>query len=281
MTSLLYTTSGSRPRKDWMKDTFFPLVREEYGNQAVYVAGRAFGASWATGLIGPDFYNQPGKMPDGYPWNGKPPSNTWPPEPFNENTYHYDGTPPRKTDTWIRAHLINQGMGGNTDWKNLAPFTKIGNSNHETVETFIRNFLTASLSWDNGRSDDSSTRWIGVYYCAQCAVEPLSHQIAQTDLYSYAPNFIKLTWRAVSLDKPKSTLSQEDVRKKAKEQVTSGTLSPVAVLPFRIQNSPVKTPTLPPGYTAGGRVQGTLPPFLARPAQPNGFDGEVEIHIPV
>jgi hypothetical protein len=281
MSYLRYTTTGTNPRVVWDDlPNIFPLARTQFGPLANYVGatGHPFGASWAYGVVGPDRANQPAQMPGGYPWTGTRPGATWPPHPFDQD--EWQGRP----NDWIRAHLINQGWGGPTDWTNLTPLPKAANANHASLETYISTFLTASLSWDAKKNDDTAKYWYAVYYWVRCAVEPLADPPSNTELYAYAPNFIKLSWRAVKLAKPASTLSQTQMRDQAAQNVKSGALAHAdETLPFTLPPSSVPhTGTLPPGYTAGDPVQGStpLPPgFPATASTRNGFDGDVEVHI--
>ncbi len=280
MSFLRYTTDGTNPRTQWDdQPNAFPLARTRFGPLANYVgaSGHPFGASWAYGVVGPDRSNQPGAMPGGYPWTGKQPNNTWPPHPFDQDGWQ---TP----NDWVRAHLINQGWGGPTDWTNLTPLPGTANKNHASIETYIGNFLTASQSWDAKKNDDTAAFWYAVYYWVRCSVAPLTTNVSNTALYAYAPNFIKLSWRAVKLAKPASTLTQAQVRQQAAQAVQSGALLHAdAALPFTLPTSTVPhSGTLPKGLKGGDPVQGAtpLPPgFPATASTKNGFDGDVEVHI--
>jgi hypothetical protein len=122
--------------------------------------------------------------------------------------------------------------------------------------------------------------WFGVYYCVQCSQSPFAHGYidADAELYSYAPEFIKVSWRAVRMIKP--------VGQPVHTVVAGMNLHPfqaVPIFPVGFQRPPIPaaingTPTLPAwNAPGGGNVLGALP--LGFPAaQANGFDGEIEIH---
>ncbi|MBY8604372.1 hypothetical protein [Burkholderia arboris] len=284
--------TGATGRINKLKGVFFPLARAQFApQQANYGTGHPFGACWAWGLIGPDKFPDKGQMPGGYPWSGVAPNpaSAWPPHPFADDIYRFGKPPVLSEDRWIRGHLINQGWGGDTVWRNLTPLTKLANANHETVESFIGRFLDASFGWDERGSVEAARYWYGVLYWVQCAAQPLSAAPKPTDLYAYAPNFIKLRWRAVRLQKPDSRGTEALVRQQAAQAVANGTLEYLQNrrdIPFDFGTSPVAgKSTLPTGseYRPGGALQGTTagPPYFQVAPSRNDFDGDIEIHIPV
>ncbi|KVH78365.1 hypothetical protein WJ41_02955 [Burkholderia ubonensis] len=181
---------------------------------------------------------------------------------------------------WVRAHLLNQDMGGKTEWKNLAALTDTANKNHSSVENYIKNFVTKCRQWEDENYKNEKTGgawWYGVYYVVQCASDPLYEgpYPSRQELYMYTPNFIRLSWRAVQLAKPATTYGQDEAIRKAHEQVRTGELKAVSSLPFSWTTQTFKGPSF--GMT-GDSVFGTIPrDFPDRKL--NGFDGEIEVHI--
>lgn len=233
--------------------------------------GIAFGASSASAILGPDLMMHGMGLPNvptavGAPWDtllgvGRPLLS------FTQDT----------TFTWIRGHLINGRWGGSgANWNNLTPLTSIANANHATVEGYIDSYLTNSLSYENAAY---RTDWYGVWYLVQCSVDPFSDPMitGNAQLYSYAPAFIRVSWRAIRIQKPVNTAVHAVIA-----GLPGATINPVGGFPFGF-NVPVR-PTvmngvaaLPLGNPAGGALLGVAPvgfPGL----QGNGFDGDIEIH---
>ncbi|KWZ38495.1 hypothetical protein WS72_27055 [Burkholderia savannae] len=264
---------GTRTTPRWTIDQpIFTIVRARQGRQATYVPGRQFGASCASVLLGPDL-KMPGQgrhnppQVGGAPWDvvmaGGP-----------AVTFVQDENPSYRP--WVRGHLINGGWGGSgRDWRNLTPLTHSANMNHKTVETYINNFLELSRQYEaSGRRD----AWYGVYYCVQCAADPFALNPGATDLYTYAPSFIRIGWRAVRIDKPVGGSTALGVAQLAVNELTAGALNAAPVLPFA---PPARawgpSPTLPLGERPGDPVLGSFPGDCP-PAAGNGFDGWVEVH---
>lgn len=233
--------------------------------------GQNFGASQASAVLGPDIMMSGGQTNNppsvgGYPWDNAPPIFlSGPTVTFSQDT----------TNTWIRGHLINGRWGGSgSTWQNLTPLTSIANPNHATIEAYMDRYLTNSLNYENAAHRNA---WYGIYYVVQCSANPFAAVPANQCLYSYAPEFIKITWRAVSVQKP---VNQSVATVKANPLMAG---NPVAVpaLPFPNPTTPTiagwPVAVLPAGNSPGGTTLGALPVgFPAR--QNNGFDGEIEIH---
>ncbi len=232
--------------------------------------GRNFGASCCWVVLGPDIMMPGGQTKDppkatGYPFTDPATFAGGPSVTFDQDS----------TYVWVRGHLVNDRWGGTgSDWRNLTPLTKTANANHATIEDYMDRYLTNSLSYENA---DHRNSWYGIYYAVQCSVNPFAAVPAANNLYSYAPEFIKVSWRAVSVRKPVNV----SVKTAAENPLLAGAPAAVPVLPFpapappRIPGWPVAV--LPPGNAPGGAVLGGLPRGF--PAQQlNGFDGTIEIH---
>jgi hypothetical protein len=102
--------------------------------------------------------------------------------------------------SWKRGHLVNGEWSGPGQWSNMTPLTPSDNVNHKTVEQYMRNFCQASLTYD--ATGPYKPAWYGVAYLVQCSTDPWAAVPSNTDLYSYAPAFIKVSWRAVRIPKP-------------------------------------------------------------------------------
>jgi hypothetical protein len=173
---------------------------------------------------------------------------------------------------WIRGHLINGRWGGSGGtWNNLTPLTALANSNHKTVEKYMDDYIIACLNYERAADRDF---WYGVYYSVRCSVNPLS-DVASTNnnnLHSYAPEFIKVSWRAIVMTKPVGQFAGLNVL----------FWQPVAAFPVGF-NVPVRSQaiganqTLPTTNVPGGLLLGA-PPINFPLAQANGFDGDIEIH---
>ncbi|NEO81642.1 hypothetical protein [Moorena sp. SIO4G3] len=270
MSRIIYKTTASGPK--WSTQSIiFTSTKIAMGALSVR-QGQSFGASSASAVLGPDI-NMPGgetKNPPtavGYPWDESPPKFAGGPAGV---TFDED-----ETYDWVRGHLINGrwGGGGNT-WQNLTPLTKIANPNHGNIESYMDRYLINSLNYENSGYRNC---WYGIYYAVQCSTSPFAAVPANNNLYSYAPEFIKITWRAVSVVKPVDV----SVATARANPLSAGNPTAVPVLPFQAPMPPKITgwpvATLPVGNVAGGHVLGALP--VGFPAQQNnGFDGEIEIH---
>jgi hypothetical protein len=266
----------------WTTDLpFFACKFLQYGQQSVR-HGRTFGATHASALLGPDtqgvngFQFHPPSV-GGPPWDQLFPAPPAPPPvlPPPPNAAFPPWTAPlvKFTEdgrfTWIRGHLIAgewRGTGGS--WTNLVPMTSVANKNHATVEAFIKTFLNNSHAYEEGNRPD----WFGVFYHVQCSVAPFAdHQTdAPSNLYSYTPAFIKVTWRGVRVSKP------TNINNPQPGNLGILPLLPVQIFPF---NLPASLPAgaLPANNMTGGPVFRAAPPnFPAR--QNNQFDGDIEIH---
>lgn len=269
--SRVITATMTTGRPIYTSSAIFTSTNMLHGGLSVR-QGIAFGASAAVAILGPDLMLYGMGLPHvptatGAPWDALLPGVGRPLLSFTQDT----------TFTWIRGHLINGRWGGSgANWNNLTPLTSTANSNHSTVEGYIDNYLTNSLSYDNAAY---RTHWYGVCYLVQCSVAPFSHPTTtgNAQLYSYAPAFIRVSWRAISIAKPINT---------AVHAVTAwlpgAPIAPVGMFPGAF-NVPVR-PTvmngvaaLPLGNVAGGAVLGVAPGWFPA-AQVNGFDGDIEIH---
>lgn len=247
----------------------FTIAREHSGALAVRQIAH-FGATGASALLGPDLA-MPGQQGNNLPTAGGAPWNLLlpggPPLYFIQDT----------TYPWIRGHLINGRWGGlGNTWQNLVPLTGVGNANHATVESYIDNFIAACYQYETG---GPRPVWYAVYYCVQASVNPFSHP-ANThpqNLYAYAPEFIRIQWRAVAVTKPVNVSAAN-----AAANIGNYPINPVAAFPpgFVLPPRPpvmVGAGALPPGNFPGGAVLGAVPAGFPA-AQGNGFDGAIEIH---
>lgn len=190
---------GKRGRVSKHEGNFFCLERTDFGGEVLRQNYRC-GASWAYSLIGPDV-KRPGSQQTNTPnvskagftsgWSGKNRPDTI----FSTNRYG--------TDKWILGHLINGAWGGSgKDWRNLTPLTHTANMNHKTIEGHLNNFLAASYSYETG--NNVRPAWYGIEYLVECSVAPFAanNVDVSTNLYAYAPEFIRVTWRAIQINKP-------------------------------------------------------------------------------
>lgn len=175
----------------WPPADYFLGIDFRYGNLARW-QNYNFGASSAYGLLGPDlatvrFINNPSVDRRGWrkAWQGA----TRPAWTFMQDAL-----------TWVRGHLINGEWGGPGDtWSNLTQLTSVGNSNHSTLENQIKGYLTAFELFDRNQNPNY---WYAVKYWVQVSTDPWAAVPARADLYSYAPNMIKVTWVVVQVAKP-------------------------------------------------------------------------------
>ena len=253
----------------------FSAVKYRTGSLALR-EGLPFGGTWAFSLLGPDL-----KLPSGR--GNNPPSVGG---PLWDRLHPQRGRPPLSFTTepkqsWKRGHLVNSEWGGSgADWANLVPLTGAANSNHATIEEYMRKFSQASSLYEE--AGPWRDQWIGIAYLVQVSIAPWSITRRKDDLYSYAPNFIKVAWRAVSIDKP------TDVQVSAlpgffdKLLLADTRVASLPVLPFNAPSRPAALITLtggclPVGMNHSGEAVYAGPRGYP-PAQPNGFDGDVEIH---
>ncbi|MGO1001146.1 hypothetical protein [Lysobacter sp. CA196] len=229
-----------------------------------------FGASSATAILGPDLI-MPGQQGNniatalGAPWSellaGGPPL-----------TFVQD-----PTRAWIRAHLINGRWGGaGNTWQNLVPLISPAYANRATVEGYMDAFLAASYRFEMG---GQSNVWYGIYYCVQSSAKPFSNATATNNqnLYSYAPEFVRIVWRAVRITKPVNVSSASVAADLSTYPMSAVPSFPPGFLRPELPAAMNGARALPQGKVAGGAVLGALPGNVPA-AQANGFDGEIEIH---
>lgn len=269
MSRIIYYTNAQGVPK-WSAPSI--IFREEMGGMGPLSVrqGQNFAASNSSALLGPDL-NMPGgggnnpPTATGYVWSL--------PVTFAGGpavTFDLDGN-----YQWKRGHLVNGRWGGSgADWRNLTPLTNIANPNHSTIEAYMDRYLESSLNYE---TSGYRTHWYCLWYAVQCSAAPFSAAPAPGDLYSYAPEFIRVNWRAVSVIKP---VNYSVAQVQANPLMAGGPVT-VPVLPFtapvvpQVPGWPVAV--LPPGNVPGGAVLGALP--VGYPAaQANGFDGQIEIH---
>lgn len=268
MSQIIYNGWPNTPR--WCADTaMFLIAHKQQGPLATREITK-FAASCAAAVLGPDL-KMSGQEETNAPSVGGPPWDT----PLNKGpaeTFAGDRRP-----GWIRGHLVNGRWHGRGDtWQNLVPLTSVANTNHATVEGYIDNYLLACHRYEDAAHRDD---WYGVYYCVQASANPFSDPSVTNpkNLYSYAPEFIRITWRAVRIAKPHNVSpttalnSIDSYPLHAVPQFPQGFVLPV--LPTVMKN----TYTLPSGNTSGQAVLGSLPTGLPT-QQSNGFDNWIEIH---
>ncbi len=266
----------------WTTDqTLFTNARDAHGPLAVR-HGQHFGGSSAYALLGPDICITGGAT-------NHTPSATgagWDSQWAHANAggpaiwFTQDGT-----NSWKRGHLINAEWGGSgSNWNNLVPLTSRGNSNHKTVENRMKVYLQNFRAFDK---NGNNNYWYGLQYWVQASVDPwAAHPAPIGDLYSYAPNMIKVTWRIVVLPKlPGALPNSTNVIAQAQHQIANGVLTPATAL--NIAQDLPNFPTTPlPGVlvnnavnvaAAGGMVHplSALAPAIPLAASP--FDGTVEV----
>ena len=268
-----YGGLGKRPRARRVNQNFFTIIHQQSG-QEIQRHNYAMGASWAYAVLGPDSQDI-GALQTNSPTAQKPGFNSgWvgPNRPhtiFSTNRTHAN-------DTWIRGHMINGEWGGSgSSWRNLKPLTKTANSNHETIENHMKNYLVASRRYEM-RSNTQRQWWYGVQYVVECSTNPYANNLTDlsTNLYAYAPEFIRVTWRAVRIQKPTNRQPNQIAA-----FLANATLQSVGNIPFQIPNFPGNlrnNGALPPGNAYGGNVQ-NCPVNLVN-LRHNGFDGSCEIN---
>ncbi|MBX9400318.1 hypothetical protein K4L06_03280 [Lysobacter sp. BMK333-48F3] len=269
MSRIVYTGAPNDPR--WSTNQFiFAMTQYQTGGLAPRQRIN-FGAASAAAILGPDLI-MPGAQGNNLPTaRGAPWDRLLPGGP--SDTFVTDAD-----NIWIRAHLIDgrRGGAGNT-WQNLTPLTGVGNANHAAVEGYIDAYLAACYQYEQGGPRPA---WYGAYYCAQVSQAPWSdaNGTGDTNLYSYAPAFIRISWRAVAIAKPVNVMPQV-----AAANIDRYPLAGVANFPqgFVLPQRPAVmngAETLPArGNVAGGAVLGALPANFPA-AQANGFDGGIEVH---
>lgn len=264
---------GRRQRPQRVNQNFFTIMRQQSG-QEIQRHNYAMGASWAYAVIGPDSQDI-GALQTNNPTAQKPGfTSGW--VGVNKPDTIFSTNRTQGGDTWVRGHMINGTWGGSgASWRNLTPLTKTANSNHETIENHMKNYLTASRRYEMG-SNTQRTSWYGIQYVVECSNNPLADNNTDvaTNLYAYAPEFIRVTWRAIRILKPTDRQPNQIAN-----FLNNANLQPVANLPFQIPNFPGNlrnNGALPPGNAYGGNVQ-NCPVNLVN-LQNNGFDGSCEIN---
>lgn len=270
MSRIVYAGAPDQPL--WSSDqVIFTMTRYRTGG----LAPRQqidFGAASAAAILGPDLM-MPGvagsnlATATGAPWDQLLPGGP-------AGTFVTD-----PNISWVRAHLINGRWGGpGNSWQNLAPLTGVGQANQRTVEGYIDAFLTACRQYEMAGQQPA---WYGVYYCVQASQYPWSQlpTTADTNLYSYAPAFVRISWRAIAIVKPVNVSPQV-----AAANIASYPIAGVASFPQGFVLPPLPAAmngaaTLPAGGNiAGEPVLGALPADFPI-AQNNGFDSGIEVHL--
>lgn len=280
MSKIQYTPANWTPDQ-----VLFTSRRQAHGPLAIR-NGRPIGGTSAYALLGPDIAmpggltnNPPTAVGPGWnaPWGGA----GGPPLSFVQDT----------NQTWVRGHLINgEWNGSGANWNNLVPLTAVANANHKFVEGRMKVYLQKFRAFDQNNNGGHNPYWYGLQYWVQASLDPWAAAPAlANDLYAYAPNMIKITWRLVTLPKPAAGLWGGNA------------MAAVAGTPAWIDVTPVLTPAtaativpdLPtiPGHNipavlvnnaanvaaAGGLVYALPPGAPAIPAVASAYDGEVEI----
>ncbi len=202
MSRIEYTDAPGQNRKRRIRTAegnFFCLIQPDRGpevNRQNYNSG----ASWAYAILGPDL-KRPGSQQTNTPtatkagftsgWYGQNrPSST-----FYTNRYNQD--------TWILGHMINGAWGGSgASWQNLTPLTHTANMNHKTIESKMNEYLTQSYAYEKAHKG-VALYWYGIEYLVECSTAPFAdnQRNVSTNLYAYAPEFIRVTWRAIRIQK--------------------------------------------------------------------------------
>jgi len=269
MSRIIYTGSPNNPR--WSTNqVIFTMTRYQTGGLAPRQQV-AFGAVSAAAVLGPDLM-MPGAQGSNIPTaTGAPWDQLLPAGPAG--TFVTDAD-----NLWVRGHLINGRWGGaGNTWQNLVPLTATGHACQATVEGYIDAYLAACYQYEQGGQRPA---WYGVYYCVQASQDPWSdaNATADTNLYSYAPAFIKISWRAVAITKPLNVSTQAAAATIDHYPMASvANFPPGFVLPAlpAVMNGAATLPAA--GNVAGGAVLGALPGIFPA-AQANGFDGAIEVH---
>ncbi len=249
----------------------FVKAHENYGPVSNR-QGLEIGATAASILLGPDV-----RMPDEIRFN--PPQisgSVWDTVLGGnrpETTFRQD-----RTYRWDKAMLLcGQWNCSGKLWNNIIPVTETAFNNHETVEEYINEYLEACYQFE---LDEYREIWYGLFYGVVCSEEPFSEksETSDTNLYSYAPKFFKISWRAITITKP-ITITAEDAR----QAMETYTINPVEKFPKGLE-LPEKpgimhstTCISESGNPPGGALIAELPSNFPE-AQDNGFDGDVEVH---
>jgi len=279
MTKIQYTAGK------WTPDSnLFTTRREAHGPLAVR-NGRTMGATSAYALLGADLA-MPGLA------TKSPPSATgpgwdapWAGAGGPGICFTQDGN-----QTWVRAHLINGEWGGSgTNWNNLVPMTSGGNANHKWVEARMKVYLQNFRAFDLNSNGGHNNYWYALQYWVQASQDPwAAPPAAAANLYSYAPDMIKVTWRLVTVAKPAAGtwLSSGAATGATPAWVEANAVlvpATVATIVPDLPNIPANNiPAVLVNNAAnvagiGGLVYATPPGAPAIPAAASAYDGTVEI----
>ena len=164
------------------------------------------------------------------------------------------------------------GPGGN--WKNLTPLTATANANHKTIEQYMKSYLKSSLSFEREKKPPN---WYALLYAVQCSKDSFATKPAKNVLYSYAPKFIRVTWRAVEIEKPKGVPIETAQSDPASKGVQSATDIPFQIT--RPRNLPANgLPANQPEDQVLGNLGEIKPYGSLFQTRCNAFDGEIDIH---
>lgn len=263
--------NGKRGRITKHEGNFFCLIQPARGAEVVRQNYNS-GASWAYAVLGPDL-KRPGSQQTNTPNATKPGfTSGWvganrPASIFSTNRFNMD--------SWKLGHMINGAWGGSgTSWQNLTPLTHTSNMNHKTIEGHMNNYLTSSYTYD-ANSNSVRLYWYGIQYLVECSADPFADNGVDvpTNLYAYAPEFIRVTWRAVRVLKPTDRTTNQ-----IPTFLNNCNFQSVPVIPFNFPNFPGNlrnNGALPNGNVRGGNAINSGRVLV--PMQANGFDGSCDI----
>ena len=101
---------------------------------------------------------------------------------------------------WKAGHLLNADLGGDGNSSaNLTPLTAAANNAHRIFEGHIKRMLLLCNQLD--RADSHAASWYGVFYDVRVSGTPYAAAPAVGDMHSYAPSYIRLSYRFVTLPK--------------------------------------------------------------------------------
>jgi hypothetical protein len=120
----------------------------------------------------------------------------------------------------------------------------------------------------------------GIAYLVECSIAPWAAVPTNANLYSYAPSFIKVSWRTVEIPKP--NIHPNGIQAHLDNNINGFPIAMPPALPLSPPQRPnaITGACVPAGNNSGGPVfQYGGHNGVAYPAiQANGFDGEIEIH---
>lgn len=263
--------NGKRGRITKHEGNFFCLIQTDQGAE-VSRQNYNSGASWAYGVLGPDL-KRPGSQQTNTPnvnkagftsgWVGtNKPSSIFLTNRFNG-------------DSWKLGHMINGAWGGSgRSWLNLTPLTHTSNMNHKTIEGHMNNFLSSSYTYE-ANSNNHRPYWYGIEYLVECSVAPFAANLVNvsTNLYAYAPEFIRVTWRAIRILKPTNRTPNQ-----IPTYLDNYVIQSVQNIPFNFPNFPGNlrnNGALPQGNVRGGNAINSGIQLVQ--ARANNFDGSCDI----